>query len=305
MFERKHHPADSPSPTQPAPGQRRRQTPAASTSTAHAPPAATPEAVAPTESPYAAITPRRSNRRAAAAIAALALLFACGWFGRDLVYPSLAHAVSNSSAVADAEPAGGGVIGLVTKTQLHPRGWPWLTVVSARVEGCLEAGSLAPALNLDQEAAEAGDSAGAISLCDIQPDAVYLAHGRFPSEMTLPPTLFVLSDAAPWVALEFDAAQASASSASSGESYTAAALPARLNSGQAAALVMFWRVELPQEAKLEGECWQAAGEAEPGGRYCVWDGASGDESFAIAVELRSAFGFVRTERLDLTGLAHW
>jgi hypothetical protein len=254
------------------------------------------------ESPYAAITPRRSNRRAAAAIVALAALFASGWFGRDLAYPSLAHAVRNSSAEADTQPAGGGVVGLVTKTQLHTRGWPWLTVQSARVEGCLEAGNLVQALNLDEVSAatEDGGSAAWISLCDVQPDAVYLAHGRFPAGQVLPPTEFVVSDAEPGVGLEFDVEQPPASS---GGSFTGQALPARVNSGEDAALVMFWRVELPEETKAPGECWPAAAESSPVGWYCVQDDNGRPDPFVITVELRSSLGFVRTERLDLTGLA--
>jgi hypothetical protein len=232
---------------------------------------------------------------------ALAALFASGWFGRDLIYPSLTPGVHSGSATVDAQEAGG-IVGLVTKTELDMRGWPWWTIGSVQVEGCLGATSVDWAQPPAEDPANglAEGSAGTLGLCNVQPDAVYIAHTASPGDMAEPSTILVLSDSAPRVSLEFDTEPPAGSAA---EPYTIQAPPARVASGDSAVLVMFWRIELPEETKVPGECWLAPAESGLDSWYCLWEEDQAEGTLQIAVELRSALGFVHTEWLDLMGMA--
>ncbi|MDR0593777.1 MAG: hypothetical protein LBG60_11080 [Bifidobacteriaceae bacterium] len=234
----------------------------------------------PPASPYDAITPRRSGRRALLGALALTGLFAAGWFGRDLAYPSVTS-WTGVSGTSITSPEDGALTDVVIESELHPKGWPALTVQSVRVDGCLE---------VETDPPEASPPIHDL-YCDIQPDAVYVSHGDFGQDGQLPGTLVIMDDAEPRATIEI------APWAPAGTVATARP-PVTVHHGESAALILFWRLDPAERRDRDTQC--QGGEDE--GWQCEWQDF-GATPLVVTVELRSALGITRTERMNLQGIA--
>jgi hypothetical protein len=239
------------------------------------------------QSPYDLITPQGNGRRTVFAIVALVALCAAGWFGKPLVQPAFEGLGAGGSTVA-FHPEW---VALTAETDFGAAAWPGMTLRSVRVEGCV----VAELGELDEPPAEEGadvtfnETPRSRAYCEFQPSGAWLVHGEWSDDAAQPVLGLVGGPEASVTLVEglqeraLDRRQA---------------LPQTVESGESALLVLLWEFGPELTNPLDHPTCEPG---QVGAWTCdVW-GLDEAPELVLELELRSALGVTRIQRINVTG----